>query len=47
MKCSRADSHVKMRKENYFALAGHGTRDLPARSLINILNLFSNMLQIN
>jgi hypothetical protein len=46
MKCSRVNSHVKMRKEKYLALAGHGSRDLPARSLATILNLFINMLQI-
>ena len=47
MKCSRVNSRIKMRKEKYLALAGHGTRDLPARSLVTILNVFSKMLQIN
>jgi hypothetical protein len=47
MKSSRTNSHVKMRKEKYLALAGHGIRDLPACSLVTILNLFGNMLQIN
>jgi len=47
MKCSRAKSHIKMQIEKYLALAGHGTRDLPARSLVTILNVFSNVLHIN
>jgi hypothetical protein len=41
------NSHVKMRKEKYLALAGNGTLDLPARSLVTIVNLFSNILHIN